>query len=417
MSTPTKPRKNIKTSVIRGVLIFALCASVIGFTVRSAQAEVGNLSLSPSSGTYTVGDTVSLTITEDSSSEQVNSVEADLTYDPAVLQYQSIDGSGSAFTDLALVNFPSANAVNVSRGAFGATYTGPKQVAIVRFKVLAASGSTSVSFASSSQIVRHDDRHNVWNGAANPANFVTKAVIVTPPANPPAPAPSSGGSATGTSTKSSSGGSTASSSSKASSGTSSSTGSSSSTPNASTETTTPAVGNTQLLPENSYLVAIYVKDKDGKPVNNASVTLQGKTVKTAPNGLAGFIAVPIGSYDVKVSYNGQTQTQKITVSKPTAEHQSLQKFNIKLAASHNSSWLVYSIVLLVIIGLGAAGFVIPRKNKFHPPKGGTPLAATENMVVGDVSKPVAPDPDPTHVGQIIRPTNPTNNDANNGSKL
>jgi len=195
----------------------AIIGSGTSFAAGSA-----SFSLTPGSAGEVNGSTFGVAVYE-SSSDAVNVVTANLTYDQSKLQFIGIDASGSGFDSNASSNGGSGS-VSISRFVSGGgTVTGSQKVATVDFKALVGSGSTSVNFSSSSVIASNGS--NVWNGVNNAGTYYLIMPVSTPP---------SGG--TGGSTGSTSTGSTGSST-KA----STSTGSTNST--ASTKTTTTSSSN------------------------------------------------------------------------------------------------------------------------------------------------------------------------------
>ncbi|MDB5165055.1 MAG: hypothetical protein JWL89_681 [Candidatus Saccharibacteria bacterium] len=397
-----KPQSKIKTFAHSGLLAVVIGVAVLGFAVHSAKAA-GNAiySITPSSGTYTVGDTISAKITENSGTQAVNAVHVDLSYDPSVLQFISLDASAAAFSSVDISTDASGGVANIIRAQLNGQLTGSQTAGTLVFKVIGTSSGTPLRFVGATAIVASSiDHSNLWNDDPAGANFVLKAAAVTPP-TPVTPPASSGGSS---SSKPASGGSTTSKPTKP-----STTGVSGSPTPATTPNTTGATGETPgILTPGTYFVAIKVHDSKDKAVVGATVTLDGKTLKTDANGLAGFIGVAVGTYNAKVTYSGKTQSQSVKVVQPTSDKQNLQEFNIKLASHATPSWLIYGLILLVIAGLGIAGFIIPRKNKFNPPSGMGGSGTPDTMVVGDLSKPISIHPDspkPQTPGSITKPTN------------
>ena len=138
-------------------------ADVSRFARRLQQAVPSNsqikLYLTPSQGTFNVGDSVVVTIREDSLSTAVNSVGVDMTYPAAVLQYQSSSTTGSAFTTT-VQNTGGSGAVNISVGILGGSTTGDNLVGTVTFTAL-ASGSAAITFDPTSGIARASDSTDV----------------------------------------------------------------------------------------------------------------------------------------------------------------------------------------------------------------------------------------------------------------
>jgi len=80
---------------MNSIRAFILSLFFILIPAGIASADGGVLYLSPSSGPYSVGDTFDVQVMADSGGVAINAAEADLTFDPTVLQVQSISIDGS----------------------------------------------------------------------------------------------------------------------------------------------------------------------------------------------------------------------------------------------------------------------------------------------------------------------------------
>jgi hypothetical protein len=101
------------------------------------------LYLTPSGGTYNVGDTVVVTVREDSFTTAVNSVGADLTYPSGLLQYESSTTTGSNFTTTAQ-NSGGSGAVHIAVGILAGSLTGDQFVGSITFTVI-GSGTAGIT--------------------------------------------------------------------------------------------------------------------------------------------------------------------------------------------------------------------------------------------------------------------------------
>jgi hypothetical protein len=165
--------------------------SIVTVLISTAQivsaAGTASLTLTPSSGSFTVGNTVNVAIYEDSGSDSVNAVQADFTYPSSLLSFTGATNS-SAFTTEAQ-STGSGGVVKIARGTCAScgSVTGSQLVATVHFTATAA-GTASLSFAGSSEVDRSTD-----NGSEslsyNNASYSLVAAPVTPP-------PSGGGGTT-----------------------------------------------------------------------------------------------------------------------------------------------------------------------------------------------------------------------------
>ena len=142
----------------RSAFLFGIIAifSVIILGARAAEASM--LSLSPASGSYAVGQTITVSVLLDTEGAAVDGVDIkDLHYDPAILSVQD-ENAGVAGVEIApgaLMPQTLANSVDTSAGTVsfsqvangGTTYAsaGPQTLATIRFNVLAA-GTSTLSF-------------------------------------------------------------------------------------------------------------------------------------------------------------------------------------------------------------------------------------------------------------------------------
>jgi hypothetical protein len=139
------------------------------------------LSITPASGTYSVGSVATLTINEDSNSNNANAVEADLTF-PSSLEYESYSVASSGF-DFA------GPAPTISSSSFkydmlsSAPLTGSQQVFTISFKVLSA-GSATVDFASTAAVINDGQSQNAVKSGATltlQAETTTTTTTAIPP--------------------------------------------------------------------------------------------------------------------------------------------------------------------------------------------------------------------------------------------
>jgi hypothetical protein len=163
---------------LRNKFNFALASTLILLSAIAPSiahaAGAASLSLSPGGGAYSIGSTFAVTIAENSGSDSVNVVEADLSYNAANLQLVGISCNTGAFE----VNAP-GNGSGVTCGT-ATPKTGSQAVAVANFKAVGA-GSASVSFASSSHIYRSTDNTDVWDGNTSGGSYsvITPAPVTT----------------------------------------------------------------------------------------------------------------------------------------------------------------------------------------------------------------------------------------------
>ncbi len=325
-------------------------------------AGSATLSLQSSSSSHDLGTTFTVTVTENSP-DQINAVQANLTYDNTKLEYVNIDASSSSF-DFTLPSSGGGGTVKIARGVSGGkTLTGSQTVAKVTFKVLVGSGSSAVSFATDSAIVRPSDGQNVWDGNITGGTYT----FTTPPSTTQTSSGSTAPTSTGTPKTSTTA-----------SATPTSTGTSPSASVQAVNPDTPIAVNSASVNSSGYLVAIKVKDQQGKSVSGATVTVDKKTTKSDATGVASFSGVSSGKHTVKISSAKGSVKGDFTVdgSKSAAEVQAFT-FAVK-----PMNWiLVYLGIGLVVAVLVAIIFTKYRgshKNAYSHgtvADGGGPLLA------------------------------------------
>jgi chitodextrinase len=156
----TKMVRKIRFNKRTAIILAVLSAGAGVYIVFRSFAASGTLSLSPSSSNVGLGNNFTVTIHENSGTDPVNAVQANLTYPTSQLQFVSIDSTTSAFSVDAQATGGSG-AVTIARGAAGGTsVTGDQIVAVVTFKAIGL-GAGAVSFGAGSAIVRSTDNISI----------------------------------------------------------------------------------------------------------------------------------------------------------------------------------------------------------------------------------------------------------------
>jgi hypothetical protein len=166
------------------VVVVVIGVSASASLGSHAATTSGTLTMSPASGTYTVGNIVTISVAENSGSTAVNGVEADISYPASDLQYESYSVANSGF------NYPGP-APTITNGSFKyailseTSLTGSQSVLTISFMVLAP-GTANVSFMSSAAVATTAGANE---GAATSGSTLTlQAVpVVTPPVTTPTP--------------------------------------------------------------------------------------------------------------------------------------------------------------------------------------------------------------------------------------
>lgn len=318
------------TNKFRLITIMLAAAAAVAFVGPAKAAGNASYSISPSSGSYNINTEFTVTVYEDSGSEPVNAVEANLTYDQSKLQFVGLSTSGSPFTTCTQTTGGSGN-VSIVCALLGNSVTGRQKVGSITFRALVGSGSSSVNFATSSKIVRSTDNSDIWNGDTTGGTYTFTIPAAPSPAPPsPSPAPST---SPGTPKPASSSTSPAS-------------------PGAPSDPAAPAPANNMPAAESGYLVAIKVINYKGQPVVKAKVRLAGQTAISDSSGVASFTSVPAGNHKVTVDAPAGKKTLTVDVSsgKTAAE---VQQFEVKLASYQQ----LLDILGKIVAGLGASALI------------------------------------------------------------
>jgi hypothetical protein len=195
-------RKNKQQLFMQGMSLLLIVAAIgaVGvhlLTPSHAATGGATLSLSPSSGTYNVGDTISVTIGENSGTTAITTIVSNLTYTANTLQFDSAASdivSGSNFNAFTIAPMTGSGTVSITR--FGnppvdangnaipnTGLTGAQSVVTLKFQVISA-GAATIAFAPSSIV---DDLSNspvsIYSGSTD-ASFTIAGPVVTPTPTP-----------------------------------------------------------------------------------------------------------------------------------------------------------------------------------------------------------------------------------------
>lgn len=155
------------------------------------------MTLSPASKTLNPGDSFDVAIYEDSGGDQVNAVQANLSY-PSNLTFVSV-APNEAEWPVQAQNSGGGGLVKIGEGVIG-NLTGKHLVATVTFKA-ASAGTASVAFAAGSAIIRSSD--NTPEPSLNTGGIYTVNAPSTPPSSGGGGSGSGSGGGTGSSTSAS----------------------------------------------------------------------------------------------------------------------------------------------------------------------------------------------------------------------
>lgn len=160
--------------------------------VTKAAAGTATMSLSPASKTLNQGESFTVQIREDSGTEPVNAVQANLTYDANMLDFVSIDDAGTAF-GFPLDESGGGGSVKIARMSIPDPQTGDQLIVTVTFTAKTTPGATTIDFASGTAIVRSTDNVDIL-GSTTPGTYT----IGDPPPSVTITDPTSGETVSGT---------------------------------------------------------------------------------------------------------------------------------------------------------------------------------------------------------------------------
>ncbi len=384
------------------VVIFSIPLAIL--LHRSLATGTASFNIAPTDGSYTVGSTITVTVTENST-DSVNAVQANLTYNASQLQVNSVNTGSSASSPFTLCAQSSGGGgvINVGCAIPNNTVTGTQTVATITFSALSATSSTPITIASGSAIVRSSDQTNVWNQVDNQVTYA----ITTPvsggssPVSPTPPASTPPATTTKTTTPPSS--TTKSSSSTPTSSSTSSTVTTSPAPSPTTPTTITSTPTTAAVTTTNSTFNVKVISTSGSVVVGAKVTIDGsKTATTNSQGVATFNNVSSGIHSLTIDASGSP----ISVTKAfVLPNQTTQQLVFHLTASRLPTTLVaYSAASFGALALLAgiiAWVVVHRRiaNSYLGPKveavvmphtPTTPSVASNNLPSWDQPQVVSP---------------------------
>lgn len=161
----------------------------VGFTVALflslfSYTYAADLSISPSTGSYTVGQTFTATIRAIPNGDSVNAVEATLSYNPAVLSVVSVSKTGSAFSLWTTEPTFSNSAGTIQFGGGSPTpFTSSSNLLSVTFRTV-AEGTGSIKFTEASVLAADGRGTDVYKAATDGSFTVTAGTAPTPTPTP-----------------------------------------------------------------------------------------------------------------------------------------------------------------------------------------------------------------------------------------
>lgn len=159
------------------------------FYITPSFAEAAGVAVSPTAGSYGVGQSFTVTIQVDPQSKSVNAVEAKLSFDNTKLSVVSLSKIGSVFslwtTEPSFSN--TAGTIDFGGGS-PSPFTAKSSLMTLTFKVL-AEGAGKVSVASASVLAADGLGTDVYTGPVNASYTLTGAAPTPTPTPQPSPKP------------------------------------------------------------------------------------------------------------------------------------------------------------------------------------------------------------------------------------
>jgi uncharacterized membrane protein len=169
-------------------LIMPIILALVGFFAFSLTALAANVALVPSTGSYSSGQTFTVTVQALPAGDNINAVESTLNFDPAVLSVVSLSREGSVFslwtTEPAFNN--AAGTVTFGGGS-PTPFTSNSNILTVTFRAV-ANGTANVTFGNTS-VLAADGRGTDVFGSATNGSYVIAAGATPPPTPTPDPTP------------------------------------------------------------------------------------------------------------------------------------------------------------------------------------------------------------------------------------
>ena len=163
--TVNPPYSNKDLLLILLTLLVLIAIPLTALAIKGSRGLVGKaagtatIALSPASLSVNHGDNFTVEIRENSNTEAVNAVQANLSYDDSKLAFVSIDATGGAF-NLQFESTGGGGSIRIGR-ASTVDRTGNQLVAKVTFTARLNPGATTVSFTAGTAIVRSSDATDI----------------------------------------------------------------------------------------------------------------------------------------------------------------------------------------------------------------------------------------------------------------
>lgn len=179
--------KALKFSPVH-LVVYALILGLVGYIIIRSQAAPNppTIYLAPSSQTMAPNTTFTVAVRENSATTPVNAVAAVFTYPANLVDFVSIDTTGSGFDTDVTANGGSGK-VTIERGRKPPAVTGDQLVATVTFKAKATTGTADMAFTSEAMLVDSVNNANLISASSTGgASFIIDATAPTTTLTTPA---------------------------------------------------------------------------------------------------------------------------------------------------------------------------------------------------------------------------------------
>jgi hypothetical protein len=177
---------HLSVKKVFNIKFIALFLVLFGFSTSFVFAA--DLSLSPSTGSYSVGQTFTATVRAVPNGDNINAVELTLSFDTNVLSVVSVSKTGSAFSLWTTEPTFSNTAGTIEFGGGSPTpFTSTSNLLTITFRTV-AEGDGSVTFTEASVLAADGRGTDVYSGS-NTGSFTVAAATTPTPSPTPEPTP------------------------------------------------------------------------------------------------------------------------------------------------------------------------------------------------------------------------------------
>lgn len=165
-------------------LIYILFILGVFFLLPSSTVFAADLTLSPSTGTYSSGQTFTATVRAVPGGDNINAVEATISFDPAVLSVVSVSKTGSVFSLWTTEpTFSNSTGKIEFGGGSPSPFTSTSNIVTITFRAV-AEGTGAVTFTDASVLAADGRGTDVFKNSTDGSFTVSGAETPTPTPTP-----------------------------------------------------------------------------------------------------------------------------------------------------------------------------------------------------------------------------------------